>query len=104
MEIKADLFSEVELKYNSKNGESHVTGILNPSAKKGFTTIKLPNGYNLSIQNDDIISCEIISTPKPQTQEEKATTSKSDLPNVTIIQHHKPAHKNPECIKTYSKY
>ena len=34
MEIKADLFSEVELKYNSKNGESQVTGILNPSAKK----------------------------------------------------------------------
>ena len=85
MEIKADLFSEVELKYNSKNGESQVIGILNPSAKKGFTTIKLPNGYNLSIQNDDIISCDIISTPKSQSQEKIATTPKSELPNVTII-------------------
>lgn len=85
MEIKADLFSEVELKYNSKNGESQVIGILNPSAKKGFTTIKLPNGYNLSIQNDDIISCDIISTPKSQSQEKITTTPKSELPNVTII-------------------
>ena len=85
MEIKADLFSEVELKYNSKNGESQVTGILNPSAKKGFTTIKLQNGYNLSIQNDDIISCDIIATPKSQSQEKITTTTKSELPNVTII-------------------
>ena len=85
MEIKADLFSEVEMKYDSKNGESLVIGILNPSAKKGYTTIKLPNGYNLSIQNEQIISCEILSSPVSEMKEKVTSETRTNLPNVTII-------------------
>ena len=85
MDNPADLFSKVQIHYSSENGETEAVGILNPVAEKGFVTIKLPNGYNLSVKEENIHKITVLAPAEKVTVASTKVEMDDSLPKVTII-------------------
>lgn len=85
MDNSADLFSKVQIHYSSENGETEAVGILNPAAEKGFVTIKLPNGYNLSVKEENILKLTVLAPAEKVTVGSTKVEMDDSLPKVTII-------------------
>lgn len=63
-------------------------GLLLPSVSKGFTTIKLTNGYNLGIKDSEVISKESIhneTKEKPTELPKEKIQESSSLPIISIL-------------------
>lgn len=76
-----------KVKLTKKDGES-IEGILMPRPEmleKGFTVIKLDNGYNMGIEDKKIKSIEVIEQYKPKEKEKKELKFDERLPTVAIL-------------------
>lgn len=85
MDNQPDLFSEVNIQYTSENGDTEAVGILNPPASKGFITIKLANGYNLSVKEENILQISVLNPPVTEPASTSEVVMDESLPKVTII-------------------
>ena len=77
--------SKVRITVNSWSGEVEHEGYLLHPVKKGYITLKLVNGYNISFPEESIINKSILETVPVSDSKLEKTTQNTDLPHVTII-------------------
>jgi len=76
-----------KVKVLKKDGEE-VEGILMPRPEileKGFTIIKLNNGYNIGIEDEKIKEIKLVEEYKQKTKEKKELSNDPRLPTISIL-------------------
>ncbi|RAH16358.1 MAG: Glu-tRNA(Gln) amidotransferase GatDE subunit D [Methanobacteriota archaeon] len=77
--------SKVRITVNSWSGEVVHEGFLLQPVKKGYMTIKLVNGYNISFHEDSIAEILHLGTEKSRKKKPRQIIQNTELPRITII-------------------